>query len=518
MSEPLQLLIVEENADTAKLVIEEMAAGGYAVNSERVTTADDMRVALDKHVWDAIIASEEMTGFGDASALELHRTSQLDIPFIVVSASSGEEAAVMAMRSGADDYILRNNLKRLVPALEREVREAALRRQERETRGRLETRLRQAHKMEAMGTLAGGIAHDFNNILSAIFGYAELAQGVLAAESPAQPFLLEVLKAGERARELVKQILAFSRQTELEVKPVQLSAVVEDTLRLLRASLPTTINIVKELETKALIMGDPGQIHQVLMNLCTNAGHAMRDKGGTLTVILKHVELDDLHHLTYPDLKPGPYAKLTVSDTGYGMHREVLERLFDPFFTTKEKGEGTGMGLAMTHGIVQDMNGVIDVYSEVGKGSSFNVLFPAIERRSEPEVRVTPQLPRGSERVLLVDDERTLTDMGRRLLESLGYSVKAFTDPVAALEFFRREPQGVDLVITDMTMPGLTGDQLAMKMMAVRKDIPIVVCTGFSIKIDDVRAQKLGIRALVNKPILRGDLAVTLRRVLDNPA
>jgi CheY-like chemotaxis protein len=254
------------------------------------------------------------------------------------------------------------------------------------------------------------------------------------------------------------------------------------------------------------------------MNLCTNAGHAMRDKGGTLTVILKHVELDDLHHLTYPDLKPGPYAKLTVSDTGYGMRREVLERLFDPFFTTKAKGEGTGMGLAMTHGIVQDMNGVIDVYSEVGKGSSFNVLFPAIERRSVPEERAAPQLPRGSERVLLVDDERTLTDLGRRLLESLGYSVKSFTDPVAALEFFRREPEGVDLVITDMTMPGLTGDQLAMKMMAVREDIPIVVCTGFSIKIDDVRAQKLGIRALINKPILRGDLAITLRRVLDNPA
>lgn len=516
MSEPLRILIVDENNATTDLVLKEVAEAGYLVTSERVTTAAEMQGALGEKSWDVIIASEKMSGFGDSSALELHRASELDIPFIVVSASSGEEAAVMAMRSGADDYILRNNLKRLVPALEREVREAALRRKERETRGRLETRLRQAHKMEAMGTLAGGVAHDFNNILSAIFGYAELAQGVLPPESAAQPFLLEVLKAGERARELVRQILAFSRQSELENKPVQLSAVVEDTLRLLRASLPTTINIRKQIETKGLIMGDPSQIHQVMMNLCTNAGHAMQDEGGTLSVVLKHVELDDMHNLTYPDLKPGPYTKLTIGDTGHGMHREILDRLFDPFFTTKPKGEGTGMGLAMVHGIVQDMHGVIDVYSELGKGSSFNVLFPAIERRSEPQARAMPQLPRGSERVLLVDDEITLTKLGRRLLESLGYSVKTFIDPVAAFDFFRREPEGVDLVMTDMTMPGLTGDQLAQKMMAVRNDIPIVVCTGFSIKIDDARAQKLGIRALINKPILRTDLARTLRRVLDD--
>jgi CheY-like chemotaxis protein/anti-sigma regulatory factor (Ser/Thr protein kinase) len=254
------------------------------------------------------------------------------------------------------------------------------------------------------------------------------------------------------------------------------------------------------------------------MNLCTNAGHAMRDDGGNLTVTLKHVELDDLHNLTYPDLKPGPYVKLTVSDTGRGMGPEVLERLFDPFFTTKAKGEGTGMGLAMVHGIVQDLNGVIDVYSEPGKGSAFNVLFPAIERRAAPETRVLPQLPKGTERVLFVDDEKTLTSMGRRLLESLGYRVKTFTDPVEALTYFQREPEGVDLVLTDMTMPGLTGDQLAQKMMAVRPDIPIVLCTGFSIKIDEASAKALGIRAFINKPILRGDLATALRQVLDGQA
>jgi signal transduction histidine kinase len=514
----MRILVIDDDADATDRVLGAVRTGGYEVTSQRVDRPNEIRHALAAQDWDVIIASGHLATSGNPSALELHRVSERDLPFIVVSSSSGEEAAVMAMRSGADDYILTDSLKRLVPALEREIREASLRRQARETRGRLESRLRQAHKMEAMGTLAGGIAHDFNNILSAIFGYSELAQGVLPADSPAQPFIQEVLKAGERARELVKQILAFSRQTELEIKPVQLSAVVEDTLRLLRASLPTTIEIQKELETKALIMGDPSQIHQVLMNLCTNAGHAMQTDGGILTVTLKHVELDDLHNLTYPDLKPGPYVKLSVSDTGRGMRSKVLERLFDPFFTTKAKGEGTGMGLAMVHGIVQDLNGVIDVFSELGKGSTFNVLFPAIERRAAPEARTLPQLPKGTERVLFVDDEKTLTSMGHRLLESLGYQVKTFTDPVAALEYFQREPEGVDLVLTDMTMPGLTGDQLAQKMLAVRPDIPIVLCTGFSIKIDEASAKALGIRAYINKPILRGDLATALRNVLDNPA
>lgn len=517
MNASLRILIVGEDDETADQVLAEVATGGYRVESERVQTAVEMRSALERNSWDVIIAGEQAAVFGEPSALELRRSRESDLPFIVVSASSGEEAAVMAMRSGANDYILRNNLKRLVPALERELREANLRRKERETRNRLENRLRQIHKMEAMGTLAGGIAHDFNNILSAIFGYTELAQGTIPKDSVAQPFLVEVVKAGERARELVKQILAFSRQTELEIKPVQLASVVEDSLRLMRASLPTTIKISQQLETKALIMGDPSQIHQILMNLCTNAGHALQAEGGTLTVTLTHVELDDMHNITYPDLKPGPYVKLSVSDTGCGMSPQVVERIFDPFFTTKPKGEGTGMGLAMVHGIVQDMHGIIDVYSEPGSGSTFNLLFPAIERRSTPAMRTTPQLPRGSERILFVDDEVTLARMGRRLLESLGYRVKAFTDPVAALEFFKREPEGVDLVLTDMTMPGLTGDQLAQKMMVLRRDIPIILCTGFSIKIDEERAKSLGIRAYINKPILRGDLAVALRRVLDQP-
>ncbi|MDJ0782332.1 MAG: response regulator [Desulfosarcinaceae bacterium] len=515
MSAPMRILIVGADDDTAERVLEEIRSGGYRVESKRANTAIEMRALLEAHTWDGIIASEQSAGFGEPSALELHRSNDLDQPFIVVSASSSAEAAVNAMRSGAHDYILQHNLKRLVPALEREVRESAQRRKERETRARLETRLRQTHKMEAMGTLAGGIAHDFNNILSAIFGYAELAQSALLPDDPSQPFILEVIKAGERARELVRQILAFSRQTELEVKPVQLAAVVEDTLRLMRASLPTTIEIHQALETKALILGDPSQIHQVLMNLCTNAGHAMQAQGGTLTVSLKHVELDDFYNRTYPDLKPGPYVQLSVSDTGHGMRPQVLERLFDPFFTTKPKGEGTGMGLAMVHGIVQELDGVIDVYSEPGKGSSFNLLFPAIERRTAPETRTTPHLPGGTERILIVDDEVTLTDLGRRLLESLGYTVKTFNDPLAAFAYFEREAQGIDLVLTDMTMPGLTGDQLAQKMMAVRGDIPIVLCTGFSINIDEERAKDMGIRAFINKPILRGDLAAVIRRVLD---
>ena len=379
----------------------------------------------------------------------------------------------------------------------------------------LESQLRQGQKLEAIGTLAGGIAHDFNNILSAVIGYAELSLMDVPKGSPLYQHLQSILEAGTRARDLVKQILAFSRQSEQELRPVSLNVIVKETIKLLRATLPTTIEIHQHIDTDALVMGDPTQMHQVLMNLCTNAGHAMREKGGILEIRLENTLLDSDSASRHADLKPGPFVCLTVSDTGRGIPPHVLERIFDPFFTTKEKTEGTGMGLAVAHGIVTGAGGTIYAYSEDNRGSTFKVLLPMIERRLEPEQRPEAIIVGGNERILFVDDERTLVDMGQQMLQSYGYEVTTRTDSIEALNLFRADPSRFDLVITDLTMPRMTGDSLARALMALRPDLPVILCTGFSASMTEEAAANLGIRALVMKPILMHQIAATVRRVLD---
>jgi len=384
-----------------------------------------------------------------------------------------------------------------------------------EEKKKLETQLRQAQKMETIGTLAGGIAHDFNNILSAIFGFTELAMDHAEHGSLLHDNLQEVLIAGERAKDLIQQILTFSRQSDQEIKPVQIGLLAKEAIKLLRASLPTTIKIRQNIQTDSLVMSDPTQIHQILMNLCTNAGHAMKRKGGVLEVELDNLELDSELVSIYPDLEPGPYVRLTVSDTGHGMTPEVINRIFDPFYTTKEKGEGTGMGLSVVHGIVKSYGGTINVHSEPGKGSTFKIFLPAIERRIEADARIEKPIPKGKEHILFIDDEQPLVDIGKQLLESLGYEVTTRISSVEALELFKSRSDTYDLIITDMTMPNMTGDELAKKLIAIRSDIPIILCTGFSVKITEEKAKRLGIRALVSKPILKRDIAETIRRALD---
>ena len=384
-----------------------------------------------------------------------------------------------------------------------------------EEKHKLEAQLQQAKRMEAIGTLAGGIAHDFNNILGAIMGYTELAQWD-AGDSPSlKAHLDEVLQAANRAKDLIQQILTFSRQSQQEVKPVQVNLIVKEVLKFLRASLPTTIEIRQDIESDALVMGDPTQIHQVLMNLCTNAAHAMRDKGGLLDVSLVNVELDSDFVGRHPDMKAGPYLQLSVRDTGHGMPADIQDRIFDPFFTTKETGEGTGMGLSVVHGIVKSYGGTIYAYSEPGKGSSFKVYFPAIERRLEPEKRQEKPFPKGIEHILFVDDEQVLVNVGRQLLESLGYEVTTRTSSTEALELFKCEPERFDIVITDQTMPNMTGDELAKELMAVRSDIPVILCTGFSVRITEENAYEMGIQGFLKKPLLMRDLAETIRKALD---
>ncbi|MCJ7494829.1 MAG: ATP-binding protein [Deltaproteobacteria bacterium] len=387
-----------------------------------------------------------------------------------------------------------------------------------EERAALQEQLRQAQKMEAIGTLAGGIAHDFNNILAGILGYAELASLDIPEGSEAKINLQQSIKSTNRAKDLVQQILAFSRQSKQERKPLDIRPIIKEALKLLRASLPSTIEIRQNIEADwGAIEADPTQIHQVLMNLCTNAAHAMSEDGGVLEVSLTKFDMDAGTSGVNSEIEPGPYLKLRVSDTGSGMPPEILSRIFDPYFTTKETGKGTGLGLAVVHGIVKSHRGAITVSSEPGKGTTFDIYFPRddiIQAPSELE-RIEPLPLGGRERVLFVDDEKAIVDIGQKLLERLGYEVVGRTSSVEALELFRAKPESFDLVITDMTMPNMTGDKLARELMGIRPGIPVILCTGFSERITEEKAKLLGIREFVLKPLVMKDLAKSMRRALD---
>ena len=380
----------------------------------------------------------------------------------------------------------------------------------------LEDQLRQAQKMEAIGTLAGGIAHDFNNILGIIMGNCELALKDVPDWNPAHYNLEEVSKAAVRARDMVKQILAFSRRTEQQVKPVHMGPLVKESLKMLRVSIPSTIEIREELSMdKDTVRADPAQINQVILNLCTNAAHAMREKGGVISVCLKSRTLEEDATAVHPDLAPGAYLDLAVSDTGHGMDQEVVERIFDPFFTTKETGEGTGMGLSVVHGIVKNHGGAILVESEPGESTVFHIYLPLIEVEAEQAEETVKPFPIGTERILFVDDVEALAELGERMIEHLQYKVTASTSSIEALDLFREDPGRFDLVITDMTMPHMTGADLSLELLRIRPGIPIILCTGYSEMISEEKAVKMGIRAFVNKPFSMRDLAETIRKVLD---
>ncbi len=382
----------------------------------------------------------------------------------------------------------------------------------------LEKRLAQAQKMESIGTLAGGIAHDFNNILSAVIGYTELSLIDIPKGSALQNNLQQVLKAGGRAKDLVRQILTFSRQRENELVPVKVSLIVNEALKLLRASLPTTIKMRHHIKSYLAVLTDPTNIHQVLMNLCTNASFAMQKEGGILEVSLSDVDLDAEFAKLHPDVKPGKFIRLIVSDTGYGMSPEVSERIFDPFFTTKKMGQGTGMGLSVVHGIVKSHGGTIIVESSPGKGSAFSVFLPAIESEVTDQADQAQLVITGNERILFVDDEDFQADIGKRMLERLGYRVTAKTNSVEALDLFRQTPDEFDLVITDMTMPDMTGDVLARRLISIRPDIPIIVCTGYSARINPDIIKEIGIKDMAMKPVVMKDIAQMIHRVLSREA
>jgi signal transduction histidine kinase/ActR/RegA family two-component response regulator len=392
-------------------------------------------------------------------------------------------------------------------------------RQAEEERRKLEARLRQAQKMEAIGTLAGGVAHDFNNILAAMIGYTQLAllDATLTAES--KHHLEQVLRGGDRARDLIGQILAFSRQTEQVQKPIDMGQTIRELLRLLRATLPSTIEIRQEIAPgTGTVLADPGQINQVLMNLCTNAAQAMPEKGGILEIRLDEIALHDGYANRQLALPIGAYVRLIVADNGSGMPSEIRERIFDPYFTTKEPGEGTGLGLAMVHGIVKSHRGAIAVYSEPGQGTTFQVYLPRIDEETQPDQATSTSLPGGDERILFVDDEAPLAEIAAYMLERLGYQVVTRTSSLEALATFRADPQAFDLVITDQTMPQMTGLELAGRLLAMRKDLPIILCSGFSSTVNEKSLKDNGISDYIMKPVLIRELAESMRHVLNKVA
>ena len=384
-----------------------------------------------------------------------------------------------------------------------------------EEAAKLQTQLQQAQKAEAIGTLAGGITHDFNNILMAILGHADIAKMKLPEDSEAVDNLNQLQNAGERARRLIRQILVFGRMGEQERIPLSLTPLIKEALKFLSSTLPTSIEIREYIEADTgIIQADTTQIHQIVMNLLTNAGHAMREEGGILDVKLTRVEVDRQTALQHDELHDGPHVRLTVTDTGCGMDSATLEHIFDPYFTTKEAGEGTGLGLSVVHGIVNTHNGAITVESEPGKGATFHVYFPAIEKEEKREEEAEGPLPTGNERILFVDDEQMIVDMAKEMLGGLGYDVVTKKSSVEALKLFHADPDRFDLVITDMTMPKMMGDQLARELMKVRPDIPIILCTGFSQKISEKQAKEIGIKAFAMKPLARKDMAYIVRKAL----
>jgi len=388
---------------------------------------------------------------------------------------------------------------------------------ETEERLQAEARLRQAHKMEAIGTLAGGIAHDFNNILAAIIGFSEMAIDKSPEGSPARRHMERVFAAGVRGRDLVKQILAFSRQADQEKEPLKIAPVVREALGLIRASLPSTVDIRPNLQsTLGFVLADRIQIQQIVLNLCTNAAHAMRRTGGSISINLDGFSFSSPQDAPDPIMSPGLYARLSVTDTGEGMSPEIMEHIFDPFFTTKAAGEGTGLGLSVVHGIVTSHGGTMVVSSEQGLGSVLTVYLPKlIQKQARDSGDGNESILRGHERILFVDDEEELAAMGDEMLTDLGYRVTSKTASSEALALFRLDPSRFDLVITDQTMPEMTGEELVKEILALRADMPIVMCTGYSPLVGDDTAKAAGIKGFAMKPLTRKEIATTIRKVLD---
>jgi signal transduction histidine kinase/ActR/RegA family two-component response regulator len=443
-----------------------------------------------------------------------HEKKDFDLEYRLLMGDGSVKHLQVVARASSDESSDLEFMGAVMDITQRKRAEEAQRAQERE-REEMQRQLQQAAKMEAIGRLAGGIAHDFNNILGAILGYGELVQDNLLEGGAVRRQIDHVMQAGARGKALVDRILAFSRSSIGERAPMEVQSIVEETLELLATSLPDNVHLERRLEAAdTAVVGDATQFHQVVMNLCTNAVHAM-DRGGVLTVALEHVSLAERRLLSHGTLSAGSYARLSVSDTGSGIPPAVLERMFDPFFTTKRIGDGTGLGLALVHGIVTDFGGAIDVATQVGVGTTFAIWLRAVGTMPRLLAEPADALPRGhGETVMIVDDERVLVTLAEETLAELGYEPVGFDSSLAALQAFREEPKRFDLVLTDETMPDLTGTELAREMRQLRPDMPIILMSGYSGALLNERAQAAEVIDVLRKPLVRRDIAVPVSRAL----
>jgi signal transduction histidine kinase len=505
---PINVLIVEDSEDDADLVLLELRRGGFNPLHKRVENGREMIAALEERSWDVILSDFSMPQFTMSRALAMVQERGLDVPFLIVSATIGEEAAVEAMRAGAHDYILKDNLGRLVPAVRRELKEAEIRKERKD----LEEQLRQAQKLEGLGLLAGGVAHDFNNLLTGILGNASMVLELLSPPEPERSMLEDVIRASESAAELTRQLLAYAGKGKFVIQPVHMSELVREIGQLVRSSIPRQVELKMDLPADLpLIEADPSQMQQLVMNLVINAAEAIGDKTGTVevTTAVRHLKK-----------APGVYVVLKVRDNGCGMEEATKARIFDPFFTTKFTGRG--LGLAAAQGIVRSHTGSIRVTSRPGHGSTFEVCLPATERQAElwqaTSVARSPSALSGAGVILVVDDEDLVRRAAKAALQSYGYTVVEAENGLEGVELFAQMQDSISLVLLDLTMPVMTGEETYRQLKAIRPDVPVIVSSGYD---ETEAARRFGgenVVDFIKKPYVAQKLGHMVQAALEGAA
>jgi len=512
MGTPLRVLMIEDSEDDATLLLRELRRGGYDVEFERVDLPGTLKSALDTQVWDLVVSDFSMPHFSGTDALHFLRAKGSDIPFIFVSGTMGEETAVAALQNGAQDYLMKTNLKRLVPAVQRALQEAEGRRQ----RKQMEQQVQQLRKFEAIGKLAGGIAHDFNNVIGVVLGWAEMGCEEAPPESRLHHHFQKIRDQAFWAARLTSQLLAFARRQVLQQRKLNLNTLVVEGMSLLHRVIGEQIEIrVLAAPDLNITLVDPTQIEQVLMNLCLNARDAMPE-GGQLIIETQNVEIEEEYCRTHPYAKQGSYVLLAVSDTGIGMDAATTERVFEPFFTTKEVGKGTGLGLATVYGVVKQHGGFIHLYSELGKGTTFRIYIPAGSGAAEPrELKSNEQTPKGTEIILLAEDNEGLREAAQEMLQRLGYRPILASNGTDAIELFKTNLGHIDLVILDVVMPGLSGPAVYSQMAAIQPDLRVVFATGYTAETASLNSTLEKGVPILQKPYSMKNLGQIVRSTLD---
>jgi len=513
---PLRVLMIEDSEDDAYIVLSELKQGNYDIAFERVDNREALQSNLVARAWDLVISDFAMPQFSGIEALKLVRSSNADIPFIFISGTMGEDVAVAALKDGAQDYLVKNNLKRLVPAVQRELRKADELRQ----RKRLELHVHLLQKFEAIGRLAGGVAHDFNNLLGVILGQTEMLLERSRDEGITHGLEM-IQQAGERGASLTRQLLAFGRRQVLETKVLDLNTVLTNLENLLRRVIGEDIELEFRTEAKRhTVDADPSQLEQVFMNLAINARDAM-PAGGKLTIATENLDLDEAYMDRRVTVKPGHYVQIIVSDTGCGMDEQTQSRIFEPFFTTKEQSKGTGLGLAMVYGIVKQSGGFIWVYSEPGHGTAFKINIPVVEAAAEAAqpIERSGSLPRGSETILVVDDDASLREVTCEILRGGGYTVIEAESPARALQVAESHSSVIDFLLTDVIMPKMNGRELATRLVQARPAMKVLYVSGYADGVvqDGPHGPLEEGLAFLQKPYTRKQMMLKIREILDSP-